>query len=98
MPNIYDEFSKWLKGDEQRFCDEVMGDIEVYIKIRYNDEIDLIYSFHRTVDGEIVAGEDLKYQALYYRPEDKLYDVQYKLHYRLRDFAELERGCETERV
>ena len=54
MPNIYDEFSKWLKGDEQRFCDEVMGDIEVYIKIRYNDEIDLIYSFHRTVDGEIV--------------------------------------------
>lgn len=98
MPNIYDEFSKWLKGDEQRFCDEVMGDNEVYIKIRYNDEIDLIYSFHRTVDGEIVAGEDLKYQALYYRPEDKLYDMQYKLHYRLRDFAELERGCETERV
>ena len=94
MPNIYDEFSKWLKGDEQRFCDEVMGNTDVYIKIRYNDEIDLIYSFHRTVDGEIVAGEDLKYQALYYRPEDKLYDVQYKLHCRLRDFAEIEYGCE----
>ena len=94
MPNIYDEFSKWLKGDEQRFCDEVMGNTDVYIKIRYNDEIDLIYSFHRTVDGEVIAGEDLKYQGLYYRPEDKLYDVQYKLHCRLRDFAEIEYGCE----
>ncbi len=98
MPNIYDEFSKWLRGGEQRFCDEVMGNTEVYIKIRYNDEIDLIYSFHRTVHGEVIAGEDLEYQGLYYRPRGKLYDVQYKLHYRLRDFAELERGCETECV
>ena len=43
MPNIYDELLKWLKSDEQRFCDEVMGNTEVYIKIRYNDEIDLLY-------------------------------------------------------
>lgn len=98
MPNIYDEFSKWLKSDEQRFCDEVMGNTDLYIKIRYNDEIDLIYCFHRTVYGEVIAGEDLEYQGLYYRPRGKLYDVQYKLHYRLRNFAELERGCETERV
>lgn len=98
MPNIYDELLKWLKSDEQRFCDEVMGNTDVYIKIRYNDEIDLIYSFHRTVDGEVIAGEDLEYQGLYYRPKGKLYDVQYNLYYRVRDFAGLERGCETERV
>ena len=98
MPNIYDELLKWLKSDEQRFCDEVMGNTEVYIKIRYNDKIDLIYSFHRTVDGEVIAGEDLEYQGLYYRPKGKLYDVQYNLYYRVRDFAGLERGCETERV
>lgn len=98
MPNIYDEFSKWLKSDEQRFCDVAMGNTEVYIKIRYNDEIDLIYSFHRTVDGEVIAGEDLEYQGLYYRSNGKLYDVQYNLYYRVRDFAGLERGCETERV
>ncbi len=98
MPNIYDEFSKWLKSDEQRFCDEVMGITDVYTKIRYNDEIYLIYRFHRTIDGEVIAGEDLEYQALYYRPRGKLYDVQYKLYCKLRDFAEIEYGFETERV
>ena len=98
MPNIYDEFSKWLRSDEKRFCDKVMDYTDVYIKIKYNDVSDLIYCFHRTVDGEITAGKYLTYQALYYKTEDKLYDVQEKLYYRLKDFCEIKLECAAEGV
>ena len=91
MPQDKERLIKWLENEDERML-VIKGTYygEVYVRYRYNEDLDLIIRMEATKDGHLKLGTDMKCEGVWSRKTKELYYEGFKLQEYIRDYIKPE--------